>query len=137
MADIYPFPGIRYNQEIVGDLVSVICPPYDVISPEQQRAYYEKSDYNVVRLEHGMELPEDTKTDNKHSRANTTFNQWLKDRILQADVVPSFYIHEHSFTYQKIRRRGLYLMNEDSILPWASPALSLFVKHESSRTSGW
>ena len=83
MAEICPFPGIRYNQERVGDLASVICPPYDVISPEEQKAYYQKSDYNAVRLEHGMELPEDTESSNKHSRASVAFNQWLKDGILQ------------------------------------------------------
>ena len=118
MAEIHPFAGIRYNQETVGDLASVICPPYDVISPEEQTAYYDKSDYNVIRLEHGVKLPEDTEADNKHSRANATFNQWLSAGVLQADDVPSFYIHEHSFTHQKIRKRRLGLIACVRLEPW-------------------
>ena len=118
MAEIYPFKGIRYDQETVADLASVICPPYDVISPEEQTAYYDKSDYNVIRLEHGAKLPEDAEADNQHSRANATFNQWLSAGVLQADDVPSFYIHEHSFTYQKIRRRRLGLIACVRLEPW-------------------
>lgn len=109
MAEISAFPGIRYNQDIVEDMAAVICPPYDVISTEQQKAYYERSDYNIIRLEHGMVLPNDTKTSNKHTRACITFNQWLKDRVMLIDHVPSFYIHEHSFTYQNVRKKRLGL----------------------------
>ena len=118
MAEICPFPGIRYNQEMVGNLASVICPPYDVISPEEQRAYYEKSDYNVIRLEHGLKLPEDTQTNNKHSRANATFKQWIKEGILQDDPVASFYVHEHSFAYRNIRKRRLGLIACIRLEPW-------------------
>jgi len=118
LAEICPFPGIRYNQEEVGDLASVICPPYDVISPEEQRAYYENSDYNVIRLEHGLKLPEDTQSDNKHSRANATFNQWIKEGILRDDLVASFYVHEHSFTYRNIRKRRLGLIACVRLEPW-------------------
>ena len=118
MAEISAFLGVRYNQELVKDMAAVICPPYDVISPEERKAYYEKSDYNVVRLEHGMVLSNDTKTNNKHTRACTTFNQWLKDRVLLIDHVASFYIHEHCFTYQNIRKRRLGLTACVKLEPW-------------------
>ena len=129
MAEISPFSGVRYNQEIVGDMASVICPPYDVIPTEEQRTYYEKSDYNVIRLEHGVVLPTDTKVDNKHSRANTTFNQWLKDRVLLIDPVPSFYIHEHCFTYQNIRKRRLGLTACVKLEPWGK---KIILPHENT-----
>jgi len=118
LAEISPFPGLRYNQEIVGDMASVICPPYDVISPEEQKAYYEKSEYNAIRLEHGVALPTDTKTNDKHSRASATFSQWLKNRLLIADHVHSFYIHEHAFTYQNTRKRRLGFMACVRLEPW-------------------
>jgi len=120
LTEVYPFLGVRYNQERVGDLGSVICPPYDVISAEEQRAYYDKSEYNVVRLEHGLELTEDEATDNKHIRANTTFNEWLSAGILQTDAVPSFYIHEHIFTYQNMRKRRLGLVACIRLEQWES-----------------
>jgi uncharacterized protein (DUF1015 family) len=118
LAEVSPFLGIRYNQELVEDMAAVICPPYDVISPEEQKAYYDKSGYNLIRLEHGMVLPNDTKTNNKHTRACTTFNQWLKERVLLIDHVPSFYIHEHCFTYQNIRKRRLGLTACIRLEPW-------------------
>lgn len=129
MAEICPFSGVRYNQEIIKDLASVICPPYDIISPEEQKAYYEKSEYNAVRLEHGLELPKDTKTDNKHARANAAFNQWLKDRVLVIDHVPSFYLHEHTFTYQSTKRRRLGLMACVRLEPWEK---KIIFPHEST-----
>ncbi|HEX7364338.1 MAG TPA: DUF1015 domain-containing protein [Dehalococcoidia bacterium] len=118
MAEISAFHGVRYNQEIVQDMSEVICPPYDVISPEQQKAYYEKSDYNIIRLEHGIVLTNDTKTNNKHTRACTAFNQWLKDHVLSIDHVASFYIHEHCFTFQNIRKRRIGLMACVRLEPW-------------------
>jgi uncharacterized protein (DUF1015 family) len=118
LAEVSPFSGVRYNQEIIKDMAEVICPPYDVISPEEQKAYYKKSDYNVIRLEHGIVLPNDTKANNKHTRACSTFNQWLKERVLLIDHVPSFYIHEHCFTYQNIRKRRLGLTACIRLEPW-------------------
>jgi uncharacterized protein (DUF1015 family) len=118
LAEISSFQGVRYNQELVQDMSEVICPPYDVISPEQQKAYYKRSDYNVVRLEHGTILSNDTKTNNKHTRACTAFNQWLKDRVLLMDHVASFYIHEHCFTFQNIRKKRIGLMACVRLEPW-------------------
>ena len=85
MAEACPFRGIRYNREIVGDLAAVICPPYDVITPEQQKLYCEKSDYNAIRLEFPPMQPGDNDADNKYSRAATTLQQWLKQGILEID----------------------------------------------------
>ncbi|HAZ31962.1 MAG TPA: hypothetical protein DCY61_04640, partial [Dehalococcoidia bacterium] len=59
MADVRPFHGIRYNTGMIGDLSSVITPPYDVITPEQQASYYRKSPHNIIRLEFGQEFSGD------------------------------------------------------------------------------
>jgi uncharacterized protein (DUF1015 family) len=112
--EVTPFLGIRYNQRIVGDLARVICRPYDVISPEQQRFYYGKSDYNAIRLE----FPEPT-TD-RYRRAAVTFQQWLKQGVLGYDSVSAFYLHEHQFTYadRKMVRRGV--IARAKLEPWGS-----------------
>jgi uncharacterized protein (DUF1015 family) len=101
--EVAPFRGIRYNEILVGDLANVVCRPYDVISPEQQRLYCNKSDYNAVRLE----FPEPT-TD-KYQRAAMVFQQWLKQGILKYDSAVGFYLHEHEFKYsdRNMLRRGL------------------------------
>ncbi len=109
MAEVYPFRGVRYNQRIVSDLTTVICPPYDIITPQMQQELYQRSQYNFVRLEFGRELPTDTATVNKYSRSVATLEQWLEQDILKVDEVPAIYLHDHYFTYQgrKYRRRGI------------------------------
>jgi uncharacterized protein (DUF1015 family) len=110
--EVSPFRGIRYNQRIVGDLTRVICGPYDVITPEQQRLYYKKSDYNAIRLE----LPEST--DDRYRRAATTFQQWLKQGVLQYDSVSSFYLHEHQFRYSGKKMIRCGVVARVKVEPW-------------------
>lgn len=109
MAEIRPFQGVHYNQRLVKDLAAVICPPYDIITPQLQQELYHRNEYNFVRLEHGRELPQDTATDNKYSRAAATLEQWLNQSILEMDKTPAIYLHDHYFSYQgkKYRRRGM------------------------------
>ncbi len=100
MADIRPFQGVHYNPALVKDLAKVICPPYDIISPQMQQELYQRSDYNFVRIEYGKELPQDKDTFNKYTRAAAIFKDWLEQRIIMVDERPALYIDEHTFTYQ-------------------------------------
>jgi len=134
MVEVSPFQGIRYNHGIVGDLACVICPPFDVISPEQQTLYYEESNYNAIRLEFPAESLE--ATGDRYQRAATTFRQWLGQGILQADSVSSFYLHEHCFEYsgEKKVRRGL--IARVKLGPWGSgiyPHEETFLKAKGDR----
>ena len=45
MAEIRPFHGIRYNQSLIGELAGVICPPYDIITPQMRQELYRQSPY--------------------------------------------------------------------------------------------
>jgi len=109
MAEILPFNGVRYNPKLADDLANVICPPYDIITPQLQQELYHRSQYNFVRLEHSRELPQDTTTENKYTRAAATLDEWLKQDILQIDKAPAIYLHDHHFAYQQTsyRRRGI------------------------------
>jgi len=109
MADIHPFRGVHYNQRKVKDLAEVICPPYDVISPQLQQELYQRNEYNFVRLEHNRELPQDTTTDNKYTRSAAVLERWLTQKVLVADEAPSIYLHDHYFHHggREYRRRGI------------------------------
>jgi uncharacterized protein (DUF1015 family) len=112
--EVTPFRGIRYNQSIIGDVAGVICPPYDVITPQQQRLYYKRSDYNAIRLE----FPE--ATSDRYQRAAIMFQEWLEQGILRYDDVPGYYLHEHRFEYlgaNKVRRG---LIARVKLEPWGS-----------------
>ncbi|MFC2007295.1 DUF1015 family protein [Chloroflexota bacterium] len=109
MPEIRPFRGVRYNQSLVRDPASVICPPYDVITPRMQQELYQQSEHNFVLLEFCRELPQDNDSDNKYSRASATLEQWLQQGVLIRDEVPAIYLHDHYFVHQgrEYRRRGI------------------------------
>ncbi len=109
MAEVRPIPGIHYNTTRIGDLATVICPPYDIISPKFQEELYRRDEYNFVRLEYGYAYPEDTPENNRYTRAKATLDKWLKDEVLVRDAEPAIYLHDQYFTYrgQEFRRRGM------------------------------
>jgi len=109
VAEIRPFRGVHYNQSLVKELSAVICPPYDIITPQIRQELYHRSEYNFVRLESSRELPQDTATDNKYTRSADTLKQWLEQDVLKFDEAPAIYLHDHYFTYQgkEYKRRGI------------------------------
>jgi uncharacterized protein (DUF1015 family) len=109
VAEIRPLRGVHYNQALLKDWSSVICPVYDIISPQQQQELYQRSEYNFVRLEFGRDLPQDTATDNKYTRAAATLERWLRQGILVTDDKPAIYLYDQFFTHQgrECQRRSL------------------------------
>jgi uncharacterized protein (DUF1015 family) len=133
MAEVSPFCGIRYNREIVKDIAAVICPPYDIITPQQQKLYYERSDYNIIRLEHPLQ---DYPGYSKYTRAAITFQEWLKQGVLQPDNYPAFYLHDQYFTYMGERKRRRGLVTRVRLEPWGKsiyPHEETFPKAKSDR----
>lgn len=97
MALIQPFKGILYNtQKVIGD--NVVAPPYDIITPGFKEALYEKSPYNVVRIDFGKDLPGDSDFNNRYIRANDNLQQWMKNDILTRDEIPYFYAYEADYS---------------------------------------
>jgi uncharacterized protein (DUF1015 family) len=109
MTDIQPFHGVHYNQELLKHWTDIICPVYDIISPQQQGDLYLKNEFNFVRLEFSRELPQDTDNDNKYTRAAATLEQWLKKGVMVTDEQPAIYVHDHYFMYRgkEHKRRNL------------------------------
>ncbi|MCL2615437.1 MAG: DUF1015 domain-containing protein [Dehalococcoidia bacterium] len=118
MAEIYPFKGIRYNTEKVQSLASVICPPYDVISPQQQEELYRRDAHNFVRIEYGKQNPGDTDGDNRYTRSETFLEQWLSEGVLKYDATPAVYVDEHYFMYQGCERKRRSLVARIRLEGW-------------------
>lgn len=108
MPKIRSFRGIRYNPDVV-DLSTVLCPPYDVVLPQQVDDYYNRSPYNAIRLVLGKQSLKDTKESNRYTRARDLFRQWLQENILIQDEKPALYYHEHTYTLgdKPQTRRGI------------------------------
>lgn len=109
MAIIVPFRGVLFNQEKAGAVAELVCPPYDIISHDEQQALYRTNSHNIIRLEYGLESPADTAADNRYTRAAATLDEWLRTDILRRDDDPAFYVYEMEFRAGgKVRRlRGL------------------------------
>ncbi|MFA5088143.1 MAG: DUF1015 domain-containing protein [Candidatus Omnitrophota bacterium] len=97
MTQIKPFKAICYDPEKVGDLSRVVCPPYDVISPEQQNRYHAASPYNFIHVLLGKDKPKDDEHENKYIRAQKIFEQWLKEGILKEDEKAGIYFYRQEY----------------------------------------
>jgi uncharacterized protein (DUF1015 family) len=103
MAVVSPFRALRYDPARVGDLAAVVAPPYDVISPAQQDALYDRSPYNVVRLI----LPRESE---RAEAAAATLRAWMASGVLVRDPAPALYFYSQEFSLKdgsRHRRDGV------------------------------
>jgi uncharacterized protein (DUF1015 family) len=100
MPDLRPFRGVRYSP--MGPLKDLVCPPYDVISAEEQKRLYERHPYNAVRIE----LPFSTSgtPTERYSKAANEFRQWLERGVLVVDDAPCMYVYRQDFLTPDGRR---------------------------------
>ena len=96
MARILPFRGLRYHES--QDLSAVTTPPYDIISPSEQDAYYARSENSVIRLELGKEYPDDTPDNNRYTRSAQTLAEWIDNQVLCFEEKPAVYLYEEIFS---------------------------------------
>jgi uncharacterized protein (DUF1015 family) len=98
MADIRPFRALRFDAARV-DPARTIAPPYDVISPDEQRGLYARSDHNIVRIEYGETRATDAEADNRYTRAARDLRAWRDAGILVADSQPALYAYGQGFEW--------------------------------------
>lgn len=109
MATVLPFKGILYNPAINADPADVTTPPYDVISPDEQAAFYDRHPNNIIRLILNRGKETDTATDNPHTRSAAYFRQWLSEGILKRDDQEALYLKSITYSHagESITRYGL------------------------------
>ena len=113
MATIRPFNGLRFKG---GDLNSLVCPPYDIISEKQREDFIEKNEHNIIRLE--LPFGED-----KYREAGKLLKKWLDEGILGQDEKSGIYVYEMEFTADgKVmgnagcnNYRSTYTLNDDTV----------------------
>ncbi len=97
MAIIAPFKGVTYNFHSRQDLATLVAPPYDVISEEQQERYYQADPHNVIRLVLGKRKTGDSDWDNRYTRAADYLARWESEGTLIRSDHPCIYVT--SLTY--------------------------------------
>lgn len=103
---LLPFNGLIYNKDKVGDYSKVVTPPYDVINPEMQSEFYERSPYNFVRVDLTKEGGAE-----RYPIAKKVYEDWVKSGVLAQDSKPAFYFHHQTFGLPdgtQITRKGFF-----------------------------
>ncbi len=115
-----PFRGWKYNPDVVGNLAEVVCPPYDLITPEMQESLRQRNPYNVVHLEAGEGLDWTVPGGNLYRGATALFEDWLGQQVLQRDGEPCFYLLRHDFTFEGRRRSRIGITGCIGLEPYDS-----------------
>lgn len=107
MPELKPFRGIRYSD---GDrMAELVCPPYDIISPEQERMLLDRHPNNAVRIELAKSASHDVSgmaARDRYAGAAKAFERWVEDGVLVTEAAPSLYIYRQDFsTIDGVRRR--------------------------------
>ncbi len=110
MADVRPFRALRYAPDV--DLAAAICPPFDVISPEEQHVLYERSPHNAVRLELAREEGD------RYQSAARTLSEWLAQGTLRRDDAPALYLYRQGFQCGAESYRRHVLLARLRLEPW-------------------
>jgi uncharacterized protein (DUF1015 family) len=109
------FRGLRFAAETVGDLGTVISPPYDVLDAETVRDLEAANRRNIVRLilSRGFERP--------YLAVRARMHKWRDRGYLRADAEPALYLYEYTVDGTTVRGLiglvGLRTEDERVILP--------------------
>lgn len=96
MPVIRPFRAWRYAPPS-GDLADLLVPPYDVISPAGQDAFYARHPHSLIQLELGREAAGDDAHANRYTRAATSLADWRARGIITRDRRPALYVYQQTF----------------------------------------
>ncbi|HET7258739.1 MAG TPA: DUF1015 domain-containing protein, partial [Candidatus Acidoferrum sp.] len=109
MAQVHPFQAFRYNPQRVS-FERVLTQPYDKISPAMQESYYAADSHNLISVEKGRVLPQDSPQNNVYTRAAASLESWIREGVVVQDPVPSFYAYSQEYTVPgtglQLTRRG-------------------------------
>jgi len=97
MAEIFPFRAYRYNAARV-DPAKVLTQPYDKITPAMAEKYAAASPYNLIPVEKGKALPDDTPGNNVYTRAAKALEDWIRADVIVRDATPSLYAYFQEYT---------------------------------------
>jgi uncharacterized protein (DUF1015 family) len=110
-----PFRGLRFAAETVGDLGTVVSPPYDVLDADTVRDLEAANRRNIVRLilSRRFERP--------YAAVRERLRKWRDKSFLRADDEPAIYLYEYTADATTVRGLiglvGLRQEHERVVLP--------------------
>jgi uncharacterized protein (DUF1015 family) len=109
MAEILPFRALHYSAGAVGGLEKVVTQPYDKITPDMQKRYYQASPYNLAHI---IRRKAETGEADPYSAAAREFRGWIDQGILVRDSAPALYPYDQEYAvpgaaHVRKRRHGV------------------------------
>ena len=106
MAEVVPFKGVLFNVPKVSKSSGeeLLAPPYDIITPEYQQELYDKSPYNIVRVDFGKKEPGDSEKENRYTRAKAFLECWIREEVLVRSSSPSLYAYEIAYAIKGVQQ---------------------------------
>jgi uncharacterized protein (DUF1015 family) len=109
MALVQPFRAYRYNPN-VAPFEKVLTQPYDKITPAMQENYHAAHPHNLIAIEKGRALKDDSPQNNVYTRAAASLRSWIAENVVQQDTAPAFYVYTQEYdvpgTALRRTRRG-------------------------------
>jgi uncharacterized protein (DUF1015 family) len=93
MPKIQPFKALTYSGG-AGTWDTLCCPPYDVVSEDEQRVLENRNPYNAILLERPL-------GSDPYQTAKKRLDDWLTRGILCRDKQPAYYMIEMDFSVNK------------------------------------
>jgi uncharacterized protein (DUF1015 family) len=123
VVDFRPFRGLRYDPSVVGDIGSVLAPPYDIIGAGEQAALHERSRYNIIRIELAYRPEGEAPDEGRYARAAATLEDWQAAGVLVRDEQPAFYIYVQEFEHGGKRYARKAMLGRLRLEPWEAGAV--------------
>ena len=106
MPEIRPFRALRYDAESVGDLATVVAPPYDVIGPEEHARLLARATRRTSSASTCPTSKQGDEPDDRYRRAARTLAAWRSDGTLHKDPRPAVYVYEQTYRVPGHGRRA-------------------------------
>ena len=100
MPQLKPFKGVRYAD--TDAMTQLVCPPYDIISPDEQAQLHDRHEHNAVRLELAQQSGAG---DDRYAAVRDLFATWVDSGVLTTDQKESLYVYRQDFTAADGSRR--------------------------------
>lgn len=117
---VLPFKGLRFAVE-PSELERLVCPPYDIINPDEQAQLRELSSHNAVIVELPVDAPGEPGS--RYRLAAENLAAWRRQGVLRQDLRPAYYLSETQFTHSSTTLVRRDLVAALGVEAWSSGAV--------------
>ena len=90
-----PFPAMRFDPSVVGDIAKVTSPPYDVMDRRMIDDLLNRHPRNIVRLILPWMVSDPVRAEDPYARAAKLMRRWRQKGILHTDDEPALYVYAY------------------------------------------